>query len=241
MSSNHKAPLAAFVVVALACVVVLATNSMRSYARDAWRQFAAPVVTGMHLVPNLGGDSSTTPAGQDVAVDAPADAPAGTAAKTRSATDATPAVVVTKSTKAKPAKHRHRHHPAKTTPASNTTPVPPAPATLPVPATPTWPSPGPWRSNHSSWPAAVHQPSLPASTHVAANQGNPVGQAKQSTGLRHGVGWPGMAPGKGVAKGLHKNANTPYGATLPQSSQGRWSGHGQGSWGHGQSFGWHRH
>lgn len=49
MSSNHKAPLAAFVVVAIACVVVLATNSMRSYARDAWRSFAAPVIGGLHL------------------------------------------------------------------------------------------------------------------------------------------------------------------------------------------------
>jgi len=37
-------------VVAIACVVVLATNSMRSYARDAWRSFAAPVVTGLQLI-----------------------------------------------------------------------------------------------------------------------------------------------------------------------------------------------
>jgi hypothetical protein len=50
VSSNHKAPLAAFVVVAIACVVVLATNSMRSYARDAWSNFAAPVVSGLLLV-----------------------------------------------------------------------------------------------------------------------------------------------------------------------------------------------
>lgn len=52
MSSNHKAPLAAFVVVAIACVVVLATNSMRSYAVDAWRSFAAPVVNGLSLLPS---------------------------------------------------------------------------------------------------------------------------------------------------------------------------------------------
>ena len=50
MSSNHKAPLTAFVVVAIACVVVLATNSMRSYAKDAWRSFAAPVVAGLQLM-----------------------------------------------------------------------------------------------------------------------------------------------------------------------------------------------
>ena len=50
MSSNHKAPLTAFVVVAIACVVVLATNSMRSYAKDAWSSFAAPVVAGLQLM-----------------------------------------------------------------------------------------------------------------------------------------------------------------------------------------------
>lgn len=50
MSSNHKAPLAAFLVVAIACIVVVATNSMRSYARDAWQSFSAPVVTGLQLI-----------------------------------------------------------------------------------------------------------------------------------------------------------------------------------------------
>jgi hypothetical protein len=214
VSSNHKAPLAAFVVVALACVVVLATNSMRSYARDAWRQFAAPVVSGLTLVPHSGGGSSPTPAAPDVAEHAADDAQA--------ATNATPAVALTVA-KAKPARHahhHHRHHPAKTTPASDTTPAPadPQPATPQPPATPTWPS-----HSHTSWPTAVHQPTWPASTTPAANQGNHFGQNRQLTGLKHGPGnrgLPGMAPGRGVAKGLNKTAKTPFAAAdkLPTSS-----------------------
>lgn len=228
MSSNHKAPLAAFVVVALACVVVLATNSMRSYARDAWRQFAAPVVTGLSLVPSRGGDSSTTPAGHDVAVDAPAD--------THSEADVTPAVVITK---AEPTRqHHHRHHPAKTTPASDPAPqlAAPQPPVMPaMPATPAWSSHGPWHGNHSSWPAAVHQPTR---TH-------PAGRSDHSTGLERGPSSQarsGKAPDKDGAKGLHRSARTPYGTATPSSSsQGRWSGHhAHGSWGHGPSFGWHR-
>jgi hypothetical protein len=224
VSSNHKAPLAAFVVVALACVVVLATNSMRSYARDAWRQFAAPVVSGLTLVPHPGGGSSTTPVAHDAAVTP------DTTVDEKSPTKATPAVVVTTT---KRASHHHRHHPAKSTPASTTTPAPPSvpPATPKPPAVPGWPSHGPSHSTHSTWPASVHQP--------AADHGNHFGQTKQLTRSKHGLGnqgWPGMAPGKG----LHKSAKTPYAAAadkLPTSSH---RGFGLSS-GHGHSFGGHRH
>jgi hypothetical protein len=243
VSSNHKAPLAAFVVVALACVVVLATNSMRSYARDAWRQFAAPVVSGLTLVPHPDASSSTTPVAHDAA--ATPDTTVDTTADAKSPANATPAVAVTTTKRA--SHHRHRHHPAKSTPASTTTPAPPSvpPATPKPPAVPAWPSHGPSHINHSSWPATVHQPGWPASnTHPAANQGNHFGQNKQFAGNKHGQsnqGWQGMAPGKGLAKGLHKSANTPYAAAdkLPQSSHrgfGFSSGHG-----HRTSFGGYGH
>lgn len=232
MSSNHKAPLAAFVVVALACVVVLATNSMRSYARDAWHQFAAPVVSGLTLVPSLGGgDSSPAPVAHDVADDAtPAAQPPAAA---------TPAVAVTA---AKPAKqHHHRHHThAKTTPATKTTPAPPTPPTpqpaTPPPATPAWPS-----YHQPSWSANVHQSALPASTHPAANQGNHFGQSKQLTGLNHGQSNQspfGMRPGRGVAKGLQKTAKTPFAAT-DKLSQSPNRGFGLSS-AHVSMFGSHR-
>lgn len=69
MSSNHKAPLTAFVVVAIACVVVLATSSMRSYARDAWRSFSAPVVDGLSLIHRDGAHPvAPRPATQTLAV-----------------------------------------------------------------------------------------------------------------------------------------------------------------------------
>lgn len=80
MSSNHKAPLAAFVVVAIACVVVLATNSMRSYAGDALRTFAAPVVSGLQLIESPRDPEPSTPAPSTAAPSGPAPSDAPSAA-----------------------------------------------------------------------------------------------------------------------------------------------------------------
>lgn len=234
MSSNHKAPLAAFVVVALACVVVLATNSMRSYARDAWRQFAAPVVTGLTLVPHVGG-SATSPAHTADATATTPDVTTGT----HTAVAAVPAVALITTQPATP--HGHRHHPAKTTPASDTTPVPPTPVAPPptpvtpppAPATPAW-SHGPWHGTHPAGPAAAHQPTRPASTHPTADRGHHVGQSKQPAGLDRGPGhrgWSSTAPARGSHG--HQSTKASYAADGSQSPS-RGQGH---AWGHGQSFG----
>jgi hypothetical protein len=202
VSSNHKAPLAAFVVVALACVVVLATNSMRSYAHDAWRQFAAPVVTGLTLVPSLGGDSATSPSVRDAAADTTADTAPDTSVDAHSSTDATPAVAVTK---AKPAAHHRHPHPAKTTPASDPTPAAPQPPA--TAATQTWPVGATSHSNHPS--ATAHQPAWTGSTRPAADRGHRFGHHEQSTGSQHHPGtrgWQDRTPGRG----MHPAADSRY-------------------------------
>jgi len=82
VSSNHKAPLAAFVVVAIACVVVIATNGMRSYARLPWVQVAAPVVNGARLLPIIVDRDEAVRVGsaEDQAVDSVASGAAAAAA-----------------------------------------------------------------------------------------------------------------------------------------------------------------
>jgi len=148
VSSNHKAPLTAFVVVAIACVVVLATNSMRSYAKDAWRSFAAPVVAGLQLMEIQQGETlqPSPPAVADAPAKATADSPVQ-AAHASVLHLVHPQVV--------PAKHiirAHHAHPAVAVHFQPKQPVAPAkPATVLTPVAPVAPVVPIVHGGHTGW------------------------------------------------------------------------------------------
>jgi len=184
VSSNHKAPLAAFVVVAIACVVVLATNSMRSYARDAWRDFAAPVVSGLALLPSehhepakQAAAPATIAAADDVVV------PAGPALKVATPHHRHAAHHVRHAADAAPSTTRHVG-------SASQAPVATAAATPVSHDLPETPSPGEHRGwgqgEHTGWAYSPHGQSISTYTHTATS-----GHANgwQAAGVQYGKSW----------------------------------------------------
>lgn len=150
MSSNHKAPLAAFVVVAIACVVVLATNSMRSYARDAWLSLASPVISGLEL------NAQPKQAPRVAQADAAPVVPAPAAIRT---TAPAPHRVVAHAHHS--THHSHRAHHVATTPVTTV-----AVATVHVAPVPAVTSPG--RSEHVHQDNGLHRGWAQAAAHQSS-------------------------------------------------------------------------
>lgn len=196
MSSNHKAPLAAFVVVAIACVVVLATNSMRSYARDAWHTFAAPVVGGLQLVRPHDGAHTHAPRVAPAAPVRPATSPALPA-------DAVHATPAHRPGKAAGVVSKHHHATVRATrthlSAPVTVSVPTTSTAAPVTATPLTATPattapvsaaqGQSRSHYLGWPTVTdhsHQSiGHVVASHGALGHGAPVAQHTSKTTRQH--------------------------------------------------------
>ena len=231
MSSNHKAPLAAFVVVAIACVVVLATNSMRSYARDAWRDFAAPVVSGLALLPSEHQKPATPVV---TATSAAADVPvvsAGPALRT--------AVPLHRR-----GPHKARHAAGASTPAhhANTAQTASPVSAVAAPATPLPPatqSAGPgehrgWsQGQHNGWAHAPHGGHGSTYGHTSGSHGN--GWGKTQTKVVHGPSWKGTKSFAGADQG-HAKA-TSVAAGHPSGHNGHAYGSTRSHGNHGHGFG----
>ena len=245
MSSNHKAPLAAFVVVAIACVVVLATNSMRSYARDAWRDFAAPVVGGLALLPSTTHHDATPPtSGKTATVDeavAPAD----------------PVVVTTT-----PRPHRgvHRAHHASTLGTATAPSVSPAStvsATNAASTVPTPPSPTPqhgafgghrgWgQGQRNGWTYGQHGGAPSFANTAASGHGSDWGTTGpwHGNGTKHGPSAPKSSKSSTMTHGPSWKTAKTYASSSLNRGQGAkgapvkmGSSHGSNS-GHGYGYGY---
>jgi hypothetical protein len=251
VSSNHKAPLAAFVVVAIACVVVLATNSMRSYARDAWRSFAAPVIGGLHL-----NGPAHKPAGPSDAkastVAAVSDEPAASAASTAAPRGVGKADGATHGKKVK-AKPKHGGDQAVVAAVSTPQPTPATPVQAPTAS----PKPGygwplgtrtSWsQGKHLGWSSQTTSAGATATSqwskqakHPGRNPWGAGSPAHTKTDRGHGHGWT-------ISDTRSASAKSPWASAPGHGSFGKSGSHswpGGGSSGkapsHGSSWGSHR-
>lgn len=237
MSSNHKAPLAAFVVVAIACVVVLATNSMRSYARDAWHTFAAPVVGGLQLArPH---DAAGTHARRV----------APTAAARPETSPAVPADAVHTTPAHRPAKaagavSKHHHATVRATrthlSAPVTVSVPTTSTATPVTAAPASAAQGQSQPPHRGWPTVTgHGPQSigHGASHGALGHGAPVAQHTGKTTKQHWFSLDAKTsvPANSFASPMYHGGATFHASTANDLAHGH-----RGAYGHGQrsSGGW---
>lgn len=252
MSSNHKAPLAAFAVVAIACVVVLATNSMRSYARDAWHTFSAPVVNGLSLIHGEHAETkpvrtaASKPATPVVAHRLPA-VPFSPVRATPHAVHLHVGVSIDNPPVVDVASVSDVLHPQAPPKPTHSKPVPPkisAPsaAHATVRSKPT----GPARSAHVGWPLPTHPTGHATSSTGASRSARHTGAVKQNKPTKLSIAAKGkstppsssrsvksMATVKGIgAKSVHAASGPSSHGSSPGAS-GKLA-HGGGSAGHGR-------